>query len=138
MLRIVWLAAGWIALAAGMVGAVLPLVPTVPFLILAAYCFARGSERMHHWLVTHPRFGPAIQDWRQHRAISRAGKRAAVITIALAFGLSLALGIAPEILAIQAVTLGCVLAFVLTRPGRPGRPEPSHTSDGGSSTSRKS
>ncbi|GMG82753.1 YbaN family protein [Paralimibaculum aggregatum] len=119
MTRMLWMAAGWTAFGAGLVGAVLPLLPTVPFMLLAAFCFARGSERIHAWLTTHPRFGPAIDDWRVHGAISRRGKRWALGSMAASFGISLALGVAAPVLAVQAAVLGVVAVFILTRPDRP-------------------
>ncbi|MEM1160041.1 MAG: YbaN family protein, partial [Pseudomonadota bacterium] len=70
-MKILWTLAGWAAFGLGLLGAALPLLPTVPFMLLAAFCFARGSERFHRWLMNHPRFGPGIRDWQAHRAISR-------------------------------------------------------------------
>lgn len=67
--RGLWLAAGALALATGIVGIVLPLLPTTPFVILAAFCFARGSERWERWLLNHPRFGPMLRAWRARRVI---------------------------------------------------------------------
>ncbi|MGF1502999.1 MAG: YbaN family protein [Paracoccaceae bacterium] len=116
-MRAIWTAAGWSAFGLGVIGAALPLLPTVPFMLLAAFCFARGSDRFHDWLVGHPRFGPAIRDWRERGAISPTGKRWALIGICASLTVSLMLGIAPEVLAIQALALGGALAFVLTRPG---------------------
>lgn len=87
-MRLAYLLGGVISLLLATVGAVLPLLPTVPFLILAAFCFARGSPRLEALLVQHPRFGPHIQAWRSRGAISRKGKRAAF----LAFALSAVLG----------------------------------------------
>lgn len=125
--RHLWTAAGLLSVAIGAIGAVVPLLPTVPFMLLAVFCFARGSARLHGWLVSHPRFGPAIAAWQAHGAISRPAKRAAVLAIALSFGVSLALGVPASVLAIQAVVLAGVLVFLLTRPsvppGREGRPE---------------
>jgi len=118
-MRILWTIGGLLAVGLGMIGAVLPLVPTVPFLLLAAFCFARGSDRLHDWLMQHPKLGPPIRDWREHRAIGRGSKRAAMVAIALAFFMSLALGVSGEILAVQAVALGGAAAFILTRPERP-------------------
>lgn len=115
-MRPAWMIAGWSAFALGAIGAVLPLLPTVPFMLLAAFCFDRGSERFHNWLVGHARFGPAIRDWRREGAISPAGKRAAVLAIALSFAISVALGFPLWILAVQAVALGGVAVFVLSRP----------------------
>ncbi len=102
-----------------MLGVFLPLLPTVPFMILAAFCFARGSERFHDWLVNHPRFGPAIRDWRAHGAISRRGKMFAAGGIALAFGMSILLGVKMWVLMLQAVVLCGVAVFILTRPHGP-------------------
>lgn len=115
-MRVLWLMGGATSLALGVAGIALPLLPTVPFLLLAAFCFARSSERLHDWLVSHPTFGPPIDDWRRSGAISRRGKWAATVSIAAAFLLSLALGVGAKILLIQAVTLGCVLLFIWTRP----------------------
>ena len=115
-MRALWLLAGGMALGLGMLGIFLPLLPTVPFLLLAAFCFARSSDRLHHWLVTHPTFGPPIEDWRRSGAISRRGKIAASVSIAAAFAISLALGVAPRFLAVQAVVLAAVAVFIWTRP----------------------
>ena len=119
MLRMFWMAAGWSSFGLGFAGAFLPLLPTVPFMLLAAFCFARGSERVHDWLVTHPRFGPAIQDWSEHRAISRDAKRWAMAAIGASFVISFMMNFGWEVLTVQAVTLGAVTVFILTRPDRP-------------------
>jgi len=118
-MRSLWIIAGLVSMALGVIGAFLPLLPTVPFLLLAAACFARGSERLHDWLMAHPRFGPPIADWRDGGAISSASKRAALVAIALSFAIPFALGAALWVVAIQAVALGAVAAFILTRPGGP-------------------
>ncbi|MEM7685368.1 MAG: YbaN family protein [Paracoccaceae bacterium] len=118
-MRTLWTIAGLTAFVLGAIGAFVPLLPTVPFMLLAAFCFARGSERFHLWLIEHPRFGPAIRDWQAHGAISPSGKRAAVIAICVTFMISVFIGLAPTILAIQAAVLGCVLAFILSRPSGP-------------------
>lgn len=83
MVRSFYLFAGLAALAFGAVGLFLPLLPTVPFLILAAFCFARSSRRLEAWLLAHPRYGPHIRGWRERGAISRRGKRAAYAALAL-------------------------------------------------------
>jgi uncharacterized membrane protein YbaN (DUF454 family) len=81
-LRWLWLAAGWASLALGVIGAFLPLLPTVPFVLLAAACFSRGSARWEQWLLTHPRFGPWVQDWRRSRAVPLRAKQWAWGTMA--------------------------------------------------------
>lgn len=93
MKRHFYLIAGWSSLALGAIGAVLPLLPTVPFVILAAFCFARSSPRLEAWLLAHPVFGRHIIAWRDHGAISRKGKVAA--TVAFAASILLALILAP-------------------------------------------
>lgn len=115
-MRFVWAGLGLCSVALGLVGIVLPLLPTVPFMILAAFLFAKSSERLHGWLLEHPTFGPPIVDWQERGAISRHGKRLATLSIVLVFGLSLALGLRLQILAIQAVVLSCVLVFIWSRP----------------------
>ena len=115
-MRLIWITAGGAALGLALVGIVLPLLPTVPFLLLAAFCFARGSTRAHDWLVEHPRFGPPIRAWREEGAISRRGKGAALVAMAASLVLSLALGVGAAIVAVQAAVLACVAAFIATRP----------------------
>ncbi len=115
-MRYLWAGLGLICVVLGLIGAVLPLVPTVPFMLLAAFFFARSSERMHNWLLSHPHFGPAIVDWQTSGAINRRVKRISTLSIAAVFGLSLALGLTPLVLGIQGAVLCLVLIFIWTRP----------------------
>ncbi|WP_136658045.1 YbaN family protein [Nitratireductor sp. XY-223] len=117
--RYLWLAAGCVSLALGIIGIPLPLLPTTPFLLLAAFCFARGSERLHSWLVNHPRLGPPIRDWETHRAISRRGKTMAMIAIAAVFAASILFNAPMRVIIIQVVVLSAVSVFILTRPRPP-------------------
>ncbi|MEH6790367.1 YbaN family protein [Parasphingorhabdus sp.] len=82
MKRQLYLAAGLISVALGGIGVVLPLLPTVPFMILAAFCFANSSPRLEAWLVDHHVFGGHIRNWRDRRAITRRGKWAATVAFA--------------------------------------------------------
>lgn len=116
MKRTLWFTLGVSALILGTVGAFVPLLPTVPFLLLAAFGFARSSERLHHWLLSHPRFGPPISDWRERGAIGRGAKRLGAVSILATFALSVLLGVGPWLLALQVATLGAVSAFIWTRP----------------------
>lgn len=81
--RVLWLAGGGLSLVTGVLGIVLPLLPTTPFVLLAAFCFARGSARYEHWLLTHPRFGPMVQDWRANRAVPLRAKQVAWAMMAI-------------------------------------------------------
>jgi hypothetical protein len=80
--RTLWNLVGLLALALGIIGIFLPLVPTVPFLILAAFCFARGNPAWEARMLDHPQVGPPIRAWRDHGVIPRRGKIAATIGFA--------------------------------------------------------
>ena len=114
--RPVWTGLGAISLTLGAVGIPLPILPTTPFLILAAYCFARGSPRMHDWLVAHALFGPSIRDWREQRAVSTAAKCAALGAMVLVLALSIFLRVPIWALIIEGAILTSVAIFLLTRP----------------------
>jgi uncharacterized membrane protein YbaN (DUF454 family) len=78
-----WVGAGALALLIGVVGVFLPLLPTTPFVLVAAFCFARGNPRWEAWLLAHPRFGPSLRDWRERRAIALRAKWLAWTMMAL-------------------------------------------------------
>ena len=111
-----WIVAGFVALGLGMLGIVLPLLPTTPLVLLAAFCFSKGSPRLHGWLMRHPRFGPMIQDWQTHGAIHPRAKRVALLMMLAAFALSVWLALPLWVLVAQAVCLSGAGLFVWTRP----------------------
>ncbi len=115
MRSIGWRILGLASLGLGGLGVALPLLPATPFVLLAAFCFARSSPTLHGWLLRNPTFGKAIRDWRANRAISRKGKAASVAAMALSLALSAALGIELAILGLQALALSGAAAFVLSR-----------------------
>jgi uncharacterized membrane protein YbaN (DUF454 family) len=80
--RRLWIAAGVTSLVLGAIGIVLPLMPTVPFVILAAFCFSKGSAVWERWMLRHPRLGPIVRDWREHHAIPRGAKILATLMMA--------------------------------------------------------
>ena len=100
----------------GMIGVVVPLLPTTVFMLLAAYSFARSSPRLHDWLMNHRQFGPLIHNWREHRAIRRSAKVVSTISIVAIVALSVVLGVKTWILVTQIVVLTGVLFFIWTRP----------------------
>ena len=114
-MRILWLVLGLASLSLGIVGIVLPLLPTTPFLLLSAFCFARSSDRLHAWLLAHRIFGPLIENWHRERAIARSAKMAATAACAVVFAVSLVLKAPVIVLLVQALVLTCVLTFIWTR-----------------------
>lgn len=82
-------AGGWFAVALGAVGVILPVLPTTPFMLLAAACFAKTSPRFHRWLLNNRVFGPLIENWEQGRFIEKTVKRRSLFIVALTFGLSI-------------------------------------------------
>ncbi|MGB0893616.1 MAG: YbaN family protein [Parashewanella sp.] len=80
---------GLLSVFLGVLGIFLPLLPTVPFILLALFCFARSSSRLHSWLVNHPWFAVAIADWQQHRGIRKHIKIRAMIVSAISFAISI-------------------------------------------------
>jgi uncharacterized membrane protein YbaN (DUF454 family) len=81
--RVAWAGAGSVCLLLGIAGIFLPLLPTTPFVLLAAFCFSRGSRRVERWMLEHPRFGPMVRDWRTRRAVPRRAKQLASVMMAL-------------------------------------------------------
>ena len=77
-MRPLYLAGGIISVGLGAIGAILPIMPTVPFLLLAVFCFARSNPAWEQKILDHPQWGPQIADWRERRAISRPAKVAAI------------------------------------------------------------
>ncbi|MEM9303436.1 MAG: YbaN family protein [Pseudomonadota bacterium] len=80
---------GFLFVGIGGIGVILPLLPTTPFLILAAACFARSSERWHRWLLSSATFGPIIRSWEAHRCIPRRAKIASLLIMGLVGGSSI-------------------------------------------------
>lgn len=117
--RMLWRMLGLAALGAGVVGIVLPLVPTTPFLLLAVWCFERGSPAWRAWLLGHPRYGPPIERWRTHGVIDRATKRLALVVMGATLVGSAVFGVPIWALLAQAVVMTGVATFLLTRPETP-------------------
>ncbi len=103
VIRTVFFVAGLLALLLAILGIALPLLPTVPFLLLAAWCFAKSSPRFEAWLLAHPRLGPPIIAWRTRRAVPLRAKQLAwggmaISSLISACVLPLPLGLLPALL----------------------------------------
>jgi uncharacterized membrane protein YbaN (DUF454 family) len=112
---------GSIAFALGVVGLFLPLVPSVPFFIGAAACFARAHRPFHDWMLRHRWIGPPLREWHRHRAMPYWSKVALIVTTLVSFGISIAVFVHPVWLKIALSLVALALAVWLYRiPSRDG------------------
>lgn len=119
-LRWAWWLLAWTALGLGVVGIAVPGLPTVPFILLSAYAAARGSARLHAWLLGHRRFGPMIRDWQAGGAVGRRAKWLATAMMAAA-GVVMVLTAPRGWMAAAGITIMAVVAAWLWRRPEPGR-----------------
>ena len=113
--RYFFIGLGTLSLGTGVLGVFLPVLPTTPFLLLAAACYARGSERLYQRLLTSRLLGRYIRDWRRHGSIPLRMKVAIILTIAAAVGLSAYVGVHSTPLRLLLVALGAVGMVVVAR-----------------------
>ena len=125
--RLLLAGCGLVSLALGIIGIFLPLLPTTPFLLLAAICFANSSERFYNWLMNHRHFGEYIRNWRLHGTIPRRAKITAIILIVLTIGSSVlfVVPLLPVQILLVAIGLGVILYLwrMPTTEARPGNPD---------------
>jgi uncharacterized protein len=119
-IRIIFLLLGVCFMLLGLLGAILPVLPTTPFMIIALACFSRSSQRFHNWLYNHPLFGPPLQKWDQHRVISPIAKTMAITAMSISFIYMVFLTDAPLITVICA---GLFIVYggwyILSKPSTP-------------------
>jgi uncharacterized membrane protein YbaN (DUF454 family) len=120
-------ALGFVFLGIALVGVFLPLLPTTPFVLVAAGCFARSSERWHQWLLGNPTFGPMIRNWEQRRCVSCRVKLIALSSMIVVGGISI--GLALDTLAARTaggalILLGMVTVLLLRTCGPVTRERP--------------
>jgi len=112
--RILLMVAGILSLVLGVIGAFVPLLPTVPLVLLAAYCFARSSERLHQWLIHHRYFGPIIDNFQAGKGIPRRIKYRTIAIIWLSMGFSCWM-VAKLWLCVMLVCIGLAVSIYLLR-----------------------
>lgn len=117
--RTLFLGLGWLFFALGVVGAFLPVMPTTLFMIMALWAFANSSKRLHDWLYCHPKYGPALQQWDQHRVIPIHAKVAAIggMAISLLY-VTIFSGAPPLAVACAVAFIGFGAVYVLSKPSR--------------------
>jgi uncharacterized membrane protein YbaN (DUF454 family) len=110
-----FLALGCVCFGLGVIGAVVPLLPTTPFLLLAAACWARSSRRFHDWLLRHRVFGPTLRTWEQHRALPPRVKFRAIVLLVLVLGTSAWLFVPGTVARAGVAACGLALVVFLAR-----------------------
>lgn len=116
MQRTILIIIGWLAVVLGTLGVVLPLLPTTPFILLAAWCFARSSPRFHHWLLYRSWFGGYLRYWQKHRAMPPGAKPRAIAVILITFTISLWLVKMMWVRILLLAILTCLLIFMWRIP----------------------
>ena len=106
------IAAGWVSFALGVIGIVLPLLPTTPFMLLAAACFANSSPRFHTWLMNHKYFGPIIRNFQEGKGIPRRVRNNTIILIWIMMSISM-LVVAKLWSTVLLVTIGTIVSIYL-------------------------
>jgi len=119
--KLFWLLTGLASIAIAAVGVVLPLLPATPFLLIAAFAFARSSTRLNRWLREHRSFGPMIDDWHRDGSIDYKVKRTSIIVILMTPVITWLFGAPLWIISGQIVVLSAAATFILTRPSPPNR-----------------
>ena len=111
-----WITLGLLFLLLGGIGIVLPLLPTTPFVILAAACFARSSPKLHGWLLRSELFGPILRDWERNKCISTRIKTLAISMMAVVGGTSVLFFVPagwPQLAGLGLLGLGCLTVLKL-------------------------
>lgn len=114
--RMLWRILAGVSVALAAIGAVLPVVPTTPFLLVAAWAAKRGAPELYERLHQHAIWGPTLCDWRDQRAISTRAKALAIITMSASWSFLWYLNSALPILVVMGVIFASVGVFVLSRP----------------------
>ena len=119
-MRAVYFSLGWLFFALGIIGILLPVVPTTPFMLLALWGFSRSSDRFHNWLYTHRLFGPPLQQWSENRVIPLYAKIMSVSFMSISFVMMLFFS--PLVMWLKLVIATFMLYgawFILSKPSKP-------------------
>jgi uncharacterized membrane protein YbaN (DUF454 family) len=111
-----WILIGLLFLLLAIIGVVLPLLPTTPFVILAAACFARSSPRLHGWLLQTELFGPVLRDWENNKCVSQRVKIIAIVMMAAIGGISVLFFVPagwPQFAGLGLLGVGCFVVLKL-------------------------
>ena len=119
-MRFLYIALGHICVILGIIGIPTPLLPTTPFLLLAAFLYSKGSNRFHNWLLSHPKLGPPIHKWRKYGTINKKAKYTAIflVLVNVSFPVFI-IDVAYTVKVISAVVAAGVITFLATRPHSP-------------------
>lgn len=121
-MRLLFVALGTLFVVLGIAGALLPVLPTTPFMLLAAACYARASTRFYNWLLNNPVFGPAILEWRRHRSIPWRVKLSAIALLAATLSISIVCFVPWPELQVALALFGLLLVTYLYRIPSRDRP----------------
>ena len=124
IVRVLFIVIGFFFVGLGVVGAFVPGLPTVVFMLVALGCFAKSSKKFHNWLFYHPIFGEQLQLWKKHQVIPPVAKIAAITSMSLSGGYLIFFYQGPGIISAVAILFMLWGAYyILTKPSRPGKGE---------------
>lgn len=126
--RILYLILGWMFVALGAVGFIVPVLPTTPFLLLASSCFLKSSPRFRDWLLRNRWFGPSIREWEERKAVRRSVKVVAFLAVALAIALVMVRpahwGIRTAVIVLGLVGMGVIWKLPVVGKSEARNPKP--------------
>ena len=110
---------GWVFVALGATGILIPGLPTVPFLLVALWAFSKSSQRFHDWLYNHSLFGPPLQQWQDHRVIPTKAKVLAVMTMTVSLSYMIFISdVSTWVTVVTALIMVSAAAYILSQPSQ--------------------